>query len=225
MNAYYSQHEKIFVSVDCIVFGMHKGELKLLLTRRDFEPEKGRWSLMGGFVKSNESIINSARRVLKNLTGLEGIYMQQVGAFGEVERDPGERVISIAYYALLNFSDIDQELLKFHHATWVDVKSLPELGFDHYKMIKRALEEMRRRLKTEPMGLNLLPKKFTLTQIQNLYETILDESLDKRNFRRQILESGFIEPTEEIDRFSSKRGARLYKKTEIVTEDLYKGFI
>lgn len=225
MNEYYRLHDRLLVSVDCIVFGMQEGELKLLLTRRDFEPEKGRWSLMGGFVNSDESVINSARRVLKSLTGLEGIYMQQVGAFGEVDRDPGKRVISVAYFALLNFSDIDQDLIRLHNATWVDVNNLPDLVFDHAKMVKRSLEEMRRRFMTEPMAFNLLPRQFTLTQLQNLYETILGRTMDKRNFRRRILESGFIEPTGEIDRLSSKRGARLYKKSENLTEDRYTGFL
>lgn len=210
MTKYYHEHDRIYVSVDCIVFGMENGNLKLLLTRRDFQPEKGRWSLMGGFVNSDESVIDSARRVLRDLTGLEGTYMQQVGAFGEVHRDPGARVVSVAFLALVNFGDIDQELIRRHNAVWVDTDNLPDLGFDHPQMISQALGELRRRLLTEPVAFNLLPRTFTLTQLQELYQTILHLPLDKRNFRRRMLESGYIEPTDRIDKSTSKKGARLY---------------
>lgn len=220
MFEYYTHHDKLLISVDCIIFAVDRGELKLLLTRRNFEPEKGRWSLMGGFVRYDESIKHAAVRVLKGLTGLEGIFMQQVGAFGEVDRDPGERVVSVAYYALLNFEEIDHKLIEQHDAVWMDVNNLPELGFDHKEMIERALSEMRRRAMTEPLAINLLPRLFSLTQLQNLYETVLDKKLDKRNFRRRILESGFIEPTDQIDKLSSRRGARLYQISDVYSDKL-----
>ncbi len=207
---YYSQHDKMYVSVDCIVFGLKEGGLKLLLIKRDFEPHKGEWTLMGGFVKLNESIDDAARRVLYDLTGLDGIFMKQIGTFGEVTRDPGERVVSVAYSALLNFPDIDHSILEHHNAHWVDINNLPKLSFDHNHMVERAIHKIKQRLKTEPLLFRLLPKNFTLTQLQQLYEIVGGQKIDKRNFRRRVLENSCIKPTDIIDKTCSKRGARLY---------------
>lgn len=218
MNEYYSQHDKMLVSVDCIVFGMHEGELKILLTRRNFEPEKGSWSLLGGFVEIDESIDDSARRVLFSLTGLRGVFMRQLGAFGRIDRDPGQRVVSIAYYSLVNYAEIDQELIKTHKAEWMNISQLPIMGFDHQDMINKALSDIRMRLMTEGEAINLLPRLFTLSQLQYLYERIVGFVLDKRNFRRKMLDSGFICPTNHIDKLNSKRGARLYTKIERNTD-------
>lgn len=209
-NNYYSEHDRLYVSVDCIVFGLNEGSLQLLLIKRDFEPHKGEWSLMGGFVNLNESVDDAARRVLKDLTGLDGIYMRQIGTFGEVDRDPGERVVSVAYSALLNFPDIDHNILKSHNASWVDINKIPNLSFDHSQMVEKAVVKMKQRLKTEPLVFRLLPEMFTLTQLQQLYETIAGQKMDKRNFRRRALENSCIVPTDHIDKTGSRRGARLY---------------
>lgn len=211
MSNYYSHHPKFYISVDCIIFGFSKGELNLLLLKRNFEPAMGEWSLMGGFVQENESIDSAAKRVLHQLTGLENVYMEQVGAFGEVERDPGERVISVAYYALINVNEYDRELVQKHNAYWANINQLPSLFFDHPKMVEQARERMKYQASNEPIGFNLLPNLFTLTQLQALYEAIYGETLDKRNFRKRVAEMDFIEKTDEIDKSGSRRGAFLYK--------------
>ena len=211
MTAYYNINPQFYVSVDCIIFGLNEGELSLLLLKRNFEPEKGKWSLMGGFVQNDESVDAAAKRVLKELTGLENVYMEQVGAFGEVDRDPGERVISVAYYALINIDEYDRKLVKKHNAQWINIHDLPELSFDHPAMIEKARDLMRRKASLEPIGLNLLPRLFTLSQMQSLYETIQGETIDKRNFRKKVAEMDYIEKTEMIDKSCSRRGAYLYK--------------
>lgn len=207
---YYESHDRLFVSVDCIVFGLNGNELQLLLIKRDFEPHKGQLSLMGGFVKADESVDDAARRVLKDLTGLEGVYMNQVGTFGEVERDPGQRVVSVAYSALLNFPDIDHETVRAHNAHWVSIDEIPKLCFDHNKMIEKAIVKLGQKFRVEPLVFNLLPDRFTLTQLQQLYEVMLGTKIDKRNFRRRALENSCIVPTDMVDKHNSRRGARLY---------------
>ncbi|MBE6281720.1 MAG: NUDIX hydrolase [Bacteroides sp.] len=211
MTTYYNINPKFYVSVDCIIFGFDKGELKLLLLKRNFEPAMGEWSLMGGFVQEEESIDDAAKRVLSELTGLNDVYMQQVGAFGRIDRDPGERVISVAYYALINVNEYDRELVQQHNAHWIKIDQLPELIFDHPEMIAKARELMKHQASDHPIGFNLLPELFTLTQLQNLYEAIYGEPIDKRNFRKRVATMDFIEKTEHIDKTGSKRGAFLYK--------------
>ncbi len=208
---YYNEHAKVWVSVDCIIFGFDEGKLKVLIGRRQMDPGRGEWSLYGGFVAANESIQDCASRTLYELTGLRNLYMRQVGAFGQVDRDPGERVISIAYYALINVKDYDEKLMLEHGVEWVDVTQLPQLYSDHNEMIRKAQKLMRQKLSTEPIGFRLLPALFTLTQLQRLYEAVNGEELDKRNFRKRIKEMDFIEKTELIDKRSSKRGAFLYR--------------
>lgn len=211
MTRYYSQNTPVYVSVDCIIFGFDQKELNLLLLKRNFEPAFGEWSLMGGFVQKDESIDNAAKRVLTQLTGLENVYMEQVGAFGEIGRDPGERVVSIAYYALINIDTYDRDLVKKHNAFWVNIKELPPLIFDHQQMVDQARELMQQNASSKPIGFNLLPKLFTLSQLQSLYEAIYGESIDKRNFRKRVAEMNFIEKTDKIDKQGSKRGAAMYK--------------
>ena len=177
MTDFYKSNPQFFVGVDCVIFGLNKGELSILLAKRNFEPEKGKWSLMGGFVQEGESVDDAAKRVLLELTGLNDVYMEQVGAFGAVDRDPGERVISVAYYALINFDEYDRIRVMEHNAQWISIHEMPQLGFE----------------------------------LQSLYETILGENIDKRNFRKRIAENCCIEKTDQIDKTSSRRGASLYK--------------
>ncbi|KAA6349100.1 GDP-mannose mannosyl hydrolase [termite gut metagenome] len=214
MRNYYNLHPKFYLAVDSIIFGFHQGELNLLLLKRNFKPAMGEWSLPGGFVQEEESVDDAAKRVLHELTGLSNMFMEQVCAFGETERDPGERVISVAYYALININEYDRELVQKHNAFWINLKELPPLIFDHPRMIEKAREIMKRKASTEPIGFNLLPELFTLTQLQTLYEAIYGELLDKRNFRKRVAEMGYIEKTDEIDKSGSKRGASLYKFNE-----------
>lgn len=214
MNHYYSCHPKFYVAVDSIIFGFNRGELSLLLLKRNFEPALGEWSLPGGFVQEEESVDDAAKRVLNELTGLNNMYMEQVGTFGETERDPGARVISVAYYTLINNHEYDRESVEQHNASWINIKDLPPLIFDHPRMIEKARERMKQKASSEPIGFNLLPKLFTLTQLQTLHEAIDGEPMDKRNFRKKVAETGYIEKTDEIDKSGSKRGAALYRFNE-----------
>ena len=195
MTAYQS-YPQFYVSVDCIIFGFAEGHLKVLIHQRPYEPGMGEQSLIGGFVQTNESVDSSAKRILKEFTGLDNVYMQQLAAYGEVERDPGERVISIVYYALINVDNYDETLSELHNAKWV--------------------HKIGETIKNEPIGSNLLPRYFTLSLLQTLYESILGTSIDKRNFRRAISEKDYIKPTGMIDKASSRRGATLYEFKERV---------
>ena len=214
MTTYYNINPRFYVSVDCIMFGFDKGSLKLLLLKRNFEPAKGSWSLMGGFVQDGESVDDAAKRVLAELTGLENVYMEQVGTFGEVDRDPGERVISVAYYALININEYDRNLVQQHNAHWAEINEIPPLVFDHPQMVKQARIMLQKKASSEPIGFNLLPSLFTLFQLQSLYEAIYGEPLDKRNFRKRVADLNYIEKTDKIDKTGSKRGAALYKFNE-----------
>lgn len=207
----YSHLARFHVGVDCIIFGVRDCHLNVLLVKRDFEPEKGKQSLIGGFVSPDESVDVAAKRVLHSLTGLENVYIRQLAAFGAIDRDPGARVISVAYFALLNINDVDNDVLEKHHAEWVDVNNLPALGFDHREMIEQALHKIRSKILSAGLAFNLLPEYFTLTQLQTLVEVVTGQTLDKRNFRKRIADNPAIVATDIIDKKSSKRGARLYR--------------
>ena len=208
---FYNEHSKVWLSVDCIIFGFDEGKLKVPIGKRQMDPGRGEWSLYGGFVAADESVDDAATRTLYELTGLRNLFMRQVGAFGNVDRDPGERVVSIAYYALINVKDYDDELRLQHGVKWVDINEIPQLYSDHNEMVRKARKLMQQKLAQEPVGFRLLPSLFTLTQLQNLYEAVNGAELDKRNFRKRIKEMDFIEKTELVDKTSSKRGAYLYR--------------
>ena len=211
MTSYYFEHQKIFVSVDCIIFGFEQNKLKVLIGKRQMDPGRGEWSLYGGFVRNDESLDEAAKRTLYDLTGIRNLDMFQVGAFGEVSRDPGERVVSVAYYALINVADYSNRLLKDHGVEWVNIEELPTMYSDHNEMIRKARKLLQQKIKYEPIGFQLLPKLFTLTQLQRLYEAVNGEEIDKRNFRKRIKDMDFIEKTELIDKTTSRRGASLYR--------------
>jgi len=211
MYEYYSEHARHYVGVDCVIFGLHEGKLNLLLIKRRMMPGKDKWSLMGGFVESDESADDAAKRVLHQLTGLENVYMDQVGTFGDLDRDPGARVISIAYCALINFDEHDRQRVVDNNAFWVPIDEIPELAFDHSKIMEKALEWLREKVHRRPIVFQFLPDLFTLRQLQSVYEAILGEELDKRNFRKRIAEMDVLENTGLIDKSHSKRGATLYK--------------
>ena len=208
---YYSQHPKFHVAVDCIIFGFQKGTLKVLLQRRAFEPRLGEWSLMGGFVRRDEDVDAAAVRVLEHLTGLRNIYMKQVGAFGSDNRDSGARVISVAYFALVDIDLVKQDLIGEHYPFWADINNMPPLVFDHQQMVEKAHDRLISLIHMRPVGFYLLPPLFTLTQLQQLYEAILGHQIDKRNFRKRVADMQFIEKTEHIDKTHSRRGAALYR--------------
>jgi 8-oxo-dGTP diphosphatase len=206
-QTYYKEHKKFLVAVDCIIFGFDKEGLKLLLIKRKFEPCKEQWSLMGGFVSEGENIDDAAKRVLFDLTGLSDIYLEQLYAYGDVKRDPAGRVISVAYFALIKTEDYDSSLGELHGAKWVNIINKPSLIFDHDIMVDKALARLKRRVKNQPVGFELLSEKFTLPQLQKLYEAIFQEEFDKRNFRRRILSMDLLIKLNEKDKINSKRGA------------------
>jgi len=208
--AFYQNEVKFFVAVDCIILGFNNKELNVLIYKRKFEPLQEEWSLMGGFVRSGESIDEAASRVLTDCTGIGNLFMEQVKAFGDVTRDLGERVVSVAYYALVNMNDFHTDLLKQNNAKWTKLSDLPELIFDHKQMIDDTLARLKRQAATRPVGFNLLPEKFTLPQLQTLYEAIYQTPLDKRNFRKKLHAMDILEKLDEKDKKSSKRGAFYY---------------
>lgn len=207
----YPQTTRILVALDCIVFGFDGEELKLLLIKRNFEPEKGRWSLMGGFLHEKEDLRKAANRILHDLTGLKDIYFEQLQTFGSVNRDPVERTISICFFALINIHDHKPAVANTQDARWIKLKRIPKLIFDHNDMVKLALERLRYKAALHPIGFELLPKKFTLPELQKLYEAIYDTSLDRRNFSRKILSTKLLNDTGEKNERSTTKKAVLYK--------------
>lgn len=200
------------VTVDCAVFGLDEGDLKILLIQRDLEPFAGSWALPGGFVKMDESLDEAARRELEEETGVRRIYIEQFGAFGGPGRDPRERVITVAYYAIVNlFEHHVKADTDARSAAWFPVDELPSLAFDHRAIFEAALARLQDKVRREPIGFEFLPRKFSLTQLQRLYETILCTSLDKRNFRKKILATGVLEETEDFEVDVAHRAARLYR--------------
>ena len=209
MNRYNSQ-DTFLLAVDCIIFGFDGKQMKALLIKRGFEPEMGKWSLMGGFVSAKENVDQAAARVLKQLTGLTNIYMEQVFCFGDRDRDAAGRVVSIAYFALINIEEYSEQITTDHEARWFSMDKLPHLIFDHKTMVQHAKERLQQKVINNPIGFELLPEKFTLPQLQNLYESIYESTLDKRNFTRKILSLNVLRKLDEKEKESSRKGAFYY---------------
>jgi len=207
----YQVKEKMYVATDCIIFGFHEGKLKLLVFKRRLEPLKGNWSLIGSFVRLEEDLEVAGQRVLKEITGLENVFMQQLRTYGKKDRDPGYRCISVAQYALIRIDEYDEKLVEEHGAHWYEIDDLPSLILDHNEMVQDALLQLKQNARYKPIGFELLPEKFTIPQLQNLYETIYQRALDARNFRKKVLSLNVLEKLEEKDKTTSKRGAFLYK--------------
>jgi 8-oxo-dGTP diphosphatase len=203
--------QRHILAIDCIVFGFEDDQLKLLMIKRRIEPRKGDWSLMGGFIRLDESLDEAAMRILYVLTGLTNVYLEQLYTFGNTYRDPLDRVVSVTYYALIKINDYDREVVKLNGAEWFPAENHPDLVFDHNDMVKMALSRLRRRCRTQPIGFELLPDKFTIPQLQSLYEAILAQKLDKRNFRKKFLSMNLLDKFDEKDKESSKKGAFLYR--------------
>lgn len=201
-------------SIDCVIFGFDEGELKILLIERNEEPFKDWWALPGYLVEQDESIDHAAERILYELTGLKGIYMDQFYTFGDVNRHPQGRVVTVAYYAMIRLSG-NKELKPVSSyakkAVWIPLNDLPKLAFDHDQIFARAFEKIRNRISYQPIAFELLPEKFTLTQLQHLYEVILNKKLDKRNFRKKMLNYGILKELDEKQKGVSYRAAKLYK--------------
>lgn len=200
------------LTVDCVVFGCDEGGLRVLLVRRGVAPFKGRWALPGGFVRMEESLDAAARRELAEEAGVRDLYLEQLYTFGDVKRDPRGRVVSVAYYALVNLSDHPPAAsTDAADAAWFPAAGHPPLPFDHDRILAVAVERLRAKVRYRPIGFELLPEKFTLTRLQRLYETVLERPLDKRNFRKKILSMGLLEPLDEVEAGVAHRAARLHR--------------
>jgi len=208
---YYTGHARFHVALDCIIFGFDNGELKLLIHQRRFEPFLGNWSLFGGFLQQDEGLDEAAGRILRELTGLQNIYMEQLQTYGEIDRDPAGRVLSVAYYALIPAHRFSKRYSGKYGATWVSLKELPALIMDHRQMVEKGLRRLRRRASSQPIGFELLPREFTIPQLQSLYEAIYQSPLDKRNFRKKILSMDVLVRLDEKDMSNSRKGAYLYR--------------
>lgn len=211
---YYIQKDRMYVATDCIIFGFDSGNLKLLIFKRRVKPLMGEWSLIGSFVRLDEDVAEAAKRVLKEITGLENVFMEELKTYGAPDRDPGFRCISIGQYALIRINEYDRELVEKHGAHWYDLDELPDLVLDHNQMVQDALGRIRRKARYKPIGFELLPEKFTIPQLQRLYEAIYQTELDSRNFRKKVLSLNVLVKLDEKDKTTSRRGAFLYKFDE-----------
>jgi 8-oxo-dGTP diphosphatase len=207
----YAGETRMLVALDCIVFGFDGDEIRLLLVHRVLNPEKGKWSLMGGFLQPDESLEQAANRILKQLTGLEGVYLEQLKAFSTPDRDPVERTISIAYFALIDIHQYEKQLSTDYHAEWFHLGQIPGLIFDHKGMVDKAKQQLRYKAALHPILFELLPAKFTIPQLQMLYEGIYDTTFDNRNFSRKVLSTELLIKQKEKDKTNSKKGAFYYK--------------
>ena len=218
MKEFYKGHSKYLLAVDCVILGYEEEELKLLLYPRSFEPVKGMWSLMGGFVQETESCEEAACRVLNQTTGLQGIFLDQVSTFSSPWREPFARVVSVAYYALIRIHHSDLDLLEQHGAKWWPIANLPELIFDHSEMVKKAVVRLQQKAGYSLVGSELLPEKFTLLQLRKLYEAIYQRRFDAGNFRKKILSLELLEKTSEKNSTESRKGAFYYRISQDVKE-------
>ncbi|MEZ4828122.1 MAG: NUDIX domain-containing protein [Bacteroidia bacterium] len=222
MSNHYKNTEKHHVAVDNIIFGFDGNRLMLLVVKRQIEPCKGEWSLMGGFVGKNESLDEAAARVVKITTGLEDVFMEQFFTYGEVDRDTEARTISVAYYTLIRVEHHDHALGQQHGARWFPLENLPHLIFDHNQMVKDALQVLAVKTRNQPVGFELLPEKFTIPQLRALYEAITGKPLDPGNFSKKLHNMKLLTRLDEKDKSQSKKGAFYYRFDKIRYEELQK---
>jgi 8-oxo-dGTP diphosphatase len=209
---YTYEYPRPALTVDCVVFGFDEGDLKVLLVRRNVEPNRGKWALPGGFVQMDESLDDAARRELQEETGIEKLYLEQLYTYGEVDRDPRGRVVTVAYYALVKLAAHGvRAATDAASAAWFSVAEVTKLAFDHDRILEMALARLKAKVRYQPIGFELLPVKFSLSELQHLYEVILETSLDKRNFRKKILGTELLIELDEIQQDVAHRAARLYK--------------
>ena len=206
------RYPRAALTVDCVVFGFDEGELKVLLIQRGLEPFKGRWALPGGFVRVDETIDEAARRELAEEAGLRNVFLEQLYTFGAVGRDPRERIVSVAHYALVKLAAFDTKAATdATDAKWFPISRVPKLAFDHADILATALARLKGKVRYQPIGFELLPPKFTLSQLQHLYAAILETDLDKRNFRKKVLGFGLLVPLQETQMAGRHRPAQLFK--------------
>lgn len=209
---YTYEYARPALTVDCVVFGLDEEELKILLIQRDLEPFAGMWALPGGFVNVGESVEDAARRELTEETGVSRIFLEQLYTFGDPQRDPREHVVSVAYYALVRLSNHRiQAATDARKAGWFALDDIPKLAFDHQKIFRLAHQRLQTKVRYQPLGFELLPQKFPLRSLQQLYEVVLERPLDKRNFRKKILSMDVLEELDEIETDVTHRAARLYR--------------
>lgn len=201
------------ITVDVVIFTIQDGSLKVLLVKRANEPFKSKWAIPGGFIRLSENLDNAALRILKEKTNVQNIYLEQLYTFGDPLRHPNSRVITCAYFALIRSDDIElsfEENTEITKVEWHKVYDLPPLAFDHKEIIEYSVKRMRERLEFCPIAFQLLPEKFTLTELQKSYELILKKKLDKRNFRKKMMSLSILKELDEYTKSVSKRPARLY---------------
>lgn len=198
-------------SVDNVIFGFDGDNLKVLLIRRKHDPFAGYWALPGDIVEQDQDLDKGALKVLEQLTGIQNVYLEQVHTFGKVDRHPRGRVITVAYYSLINIDDVNIRPSSFaDKVEWKEIRSIETLAYDHYEIMDTCLKRLRRNVKYRPIGFELLPKKFTLTELQKLYESILEKDLDKRNFRKKILSMNILQVHSELQQGVAHRPAKFY---------------
>ena len=210
--AYTYHYPRAALTVDCVVFGFDDGDLKVLLIERALSPFKGSWALPGGFVRVDETLDEAARRELQEEAGLQEVFLEQLYTFGTVDRDPRERVVSVAYYALVKMADFSTKAATdAADARWFPISKVPKLAFDHAEILAAALARLKGKVRYQPIGFELLPPKFTLSQLQHLYEVVLETELDKRNFRKKVLSFGLLVPLKETQMAGRHRPAQLFR--------------
>jgi 8-oxo-dGTP diphosphatase len=207
----YKGQTRFLAAVDCIIFGFDGENLKLLLMKRGMEPEKNKWSLIGNFLAKSESLEEAATRVLKKFTGIEGLYMHQLQTFSDPKRDPMEHTLSTAFTTLIDIHQYEKQIIRDYHAEWFILSKKPKLIFDHDDMLKMAQQELRYQAASHPILFELLPAKFTIPQLQNLYEGVYETRFDNRNFSRKLLSTELLIKLREKDKSGSKKGAFYYK--------------
>lgn len=211
-RTYTYEYPRPALAVDCVVFGVDAEDLKVLLIQRNLDPFAGAWALPGGFVRMDESLEEAARRELAEETGVANLFLEQLCSFGDVGRDPRGRTVTVAYYALVKLSDhAIRAATDARNAAWFAVDDVPPLAFDHARILDAAWQRLQGKVRYQPIGFELLPPKFTLTQLQRMYEKVLDRPLDKRNFRKKILGMGVLEALTEVETDVAHRAARLYR--------------
>jgi 8-oxo-dGTP diphosphatase len=206
------EYPRAALTVDCVVFGFDEGELKVLLIQRGLQPFKGKWALPGGFVRVDEALNEAARRELEEEAGLKRVFLEQLYTFGAINRDPRERVVSVAYYALVKLAAHETKAATdAADARWFALSEIPDLAFDHTEILKGALTRLKSKVRYEPIGFELLPTKFTLSQLQHLYEAVLGTPLDKRNFRKKVLGLHLLIALKETQMAGRHRPAQLFR--------------
>ena len=211
------------LTVDCVVFGLDEEDLKVLLIQRDLDPFAGKWALPGGFVKMDESLEEAARRELAEEAGVSNVFLEQLFSFGDVQRDPRGRIVTVAYYALVKLSDHNvKAATDARNAAWFAIDDVPPLAFDHDRILGLAQQRLQGKVRYQPIGFELLPPKFTLTQLQRMYEKVLDRPLDKRNFRKKILGMEILQGLDEVETDVAHRAAQLYRFDKKRYDDMVK---